>query len=436
MADPKTIQVNVPDVGLVDFPADWTDQQIEQHAHKVRLDYNNSKPISDRGMHGETGPEAAMRGAGVLASNIVPGVISTVRAPYDIGKSLYNEGVVQTGKNMASGLVQSGKDLVSGDPERAGRVSGQLIGSTLVPIGLKGVAPAFKGTANALVRGGSRLQEIGESLPTHTPAITMTGSIERALVKPGLKGAGSVMEKVGRTAGGDLPFARRPLYKQMEGLPTENVGPVSDARTPSPPMNTETPFHEKPLYAQMNDIPTDPRITGEMPTDPRGPVPPIQKLGHESPLMPGQAPPRLVKQGAQSPVDVLLQKAREALPNAPEPSAPGLPPAGENPAISGLAHDMPGNPLLKDVMENKAPDAMASTRMYHQLKEAGYADGTAKRISGYTGMEAPVDDALFAENVTRENLTNRLSPMRYGTKPPTAHEIADLMARGNKARGR
>lgn len=61
------------------------------------------------------------------------------------------------------------------------------------------------------------------------------------------------------TPRGERQWQQLPLAKQMEGLPTKDVGPgvaPGGRQAPPPYQPSPTPFTEKPLYQQMEELPT------------------------------------------------------------------------------------------------------------------------------------------------------------------------------------
>lgn len=357
--DEQTVTVNIPDVGPVDFPASWSDEQITAASRKLRLDTNNSKPISDRGMRGETGPEASMRAAGAVLPGIVSGITAPARAAYEVATS---DKPAQTAAHMlggdvspipgvglavntAKGLYNTGKDILSGDPERGGNAAGELLGNALL---LKTPA-AFKGTANAAVRGGVGLQEIGAELPTSTPALTYSGSIVRSLFKPAVKGTGQAMEYIGRKAGGNLPFARRPLHEQMGQLPTE--GQMPEGRLNSPLDNQETPFNQQSLFRQMGQLPdSGPLPEGRMPSPPNRPA-----GGDVRPDTPFHQQP-------------LYQQME-----------------GSNPEFQVAEHPRRMNSPKNDISgQDLTPELAEAHRLYDEMISKGFEPMVARRISGYS----------------------------------------------------
>jgi len=227
------------------------------------------------------------------------------------------------------------------------------------------------------VSGGTRLQEMAADLPkaSPVPASTMPVAVARATVKPVARAVGSAMETTGRKLGGNLPFARRPLYEQIPELPTDipldtpppnaSVDPIAwrlavtnaraarlpEGRVTSAPPATQGTINDLPLVKQMDMLPRE----GAMPEGRMSS--PLERVGSGESM--NTAPYN------QQP----LYKQMEQLPPT---EAPAPNPRRMNAARNELK---PG--------EDLTPELAEAHRLYDEMIAKGYSPIVASRISGY-----------------------------------------------------
>jgi len=100
--------------------------------------------------------------------------------------------------------------------------------------------------------------------------------------------------------------------------------------------------------------------------------------------------------------------------------------------LASMAVGAGGGPMSK-LLSMLRPAASAEGSMAPAISAAARSAAPAAEVAG---SAAPMDEQLFLENMRRQNLSNRLSPVRFGQVPPSRDEMVDLLARGAAARGR
>lgn len=226
--------IDIPEVGLVTFPASMSDADITLVARRLHLDAMNKKPLSEPTDY-ESGRNASLldtakRTAVGVGRGVLQGV-KTAANPFSAGEYLINAPgeLATTAKDLAT---NRGRNTIAGlktlsDPDIGGQVIGNLALGLAAP-------KALDVGRNVAVRGGAAMARTGEAMRGSPTLPFSKPGIVKSATGPILRTGGKILEQTGRAAGGEMFPGESSVLKGGQAYSTEAPYRPSDVPNRGP----------------------------------------------------------------------------------------------------------------------------------------------------------------------------------------------------------